>query len=145
MRDLPRKLTEDDLAALFEGHSRFVRRLADLDDPLQRAEDVLRSLPDDEVVEALNVHPRIGARRVSAASASEQGIDEDPAVGDELARLNEAYEQRFGFRFVVFVNRRSRREILDVLRRRLTRTRREELDSAIHDLVAIAMDRAAGM
>ena len=32
--------------------------------------------------------------------------------------LNAEYEERFGFRFVVFVNRRPKSEILDVLRER---------------------------
>ena len=37
----------------------------------------------------------------------------------ELAELNKTYEEKFGFRFVVFVNRRPRAEILPVLRERL--------------------------
>ena len=59
----------------------------------------------------------------------------------ELARLNREYEDRFGFRFVVFVNRRPKAEILDVLRDRINRTRTEELDTAVEELVAIAEDR----
>ena len=49
----------------------------------------------------------------------------------ELAELNHAYEEKFGFRFVVFVNRRPQGEILPVLRERLERTREEELDTAL--------------
>ena len=45
----------------------------------------------------------------------------------ELAELNRAYEERFGFRFVVFVAGRPRREIVPVLRERLERTREQEL------------------
>ncbi len=59
----------------------------------------------------------------------------------ELAELNAAYEERFGFRFVVFVNRRPRAEILPVLRERLERTRTEELETGCDELVAIAVDR----
>ena len=59
----------------------------------------------------------------------------------ELAYLNQVYEEKFGFRFVVFVNRRPKREILEVLRDRLARTRKEELDTGVHELVAIARDR----
>jgi 2-oxo-4-hydroxy-4-carboxy--5-ureidoimidazoline (OHCU) decarboxylase len=59
----------------------------------------------------------------------------------ELARLNRAYEERFGFRFVVFVNRRPKAEILDVLRERIGRPREQELDTAVGELVAIAEDR----
>jgi 2-oxo-4-hydroxy-4-carboxy--5-ureidoimidazoline (OHCU) decarboxylase len=59
----------------------------------------------------------------------------------ELAYLNQVYEEKFGFRFVVFVNRRPKAEILEVLRQRLERTREEELDAAVEELVAIAEDR----
>ena len=134
MRDLPRELTVDELAELFSGRTRFVVRLAALEDPLGRARDVARGLSEEEKLEALAAHPRIGER-------SPEQLGDDPAVLAELAELNRAYEERFGFRFVVFVNRRSRRELLPVLRGRLTRTRDEELETALDDLVAIAKDR----
>ena len=51
------------------------------------------------------------------------------------------YEKKFGFRFVVFVDRRPKDEILDVLRERIARTREEELDTGCRELVAIARDR----
>ncbi len=62
-------------------------------------------------------------------------------VQTELAYLNQVYEEKFGFRFVVFVNRRSKAEILEVLGERLERTREEELETALGELVAIARDR----
>ena len=103
---------------------------------------VIAGLTDDEKLEALNAHPAIGQRTgLSARSAAEQGADADPAVLEELARLNADYERKFGFRFVVFVNRRPKAEILEVLRNRIDRTRQEELDTAVGELVAIAEDR----
>ena len=59
----------------------------------------------------------------------------------ELAELNRAYEDKFGFRFVVFVNRRPKSAIVPILRERLERTRVEELETALSELVAIARDR----
>ena len=59
----------------------------------------------------------------------------------ELDRLNREYEERFGFRFVVLVNRRPKAEILEVLRERIRRSREEELMTAVEELVAIAEDR----
>lgn len=141
MRHLPRQLSVDDLARLFEGKTRFVERLARYENPLARARDVLRSLPPDELLEALNAHPRIGERPGSDASAAEQGREEDPKVLAELTQLNRAYEETFGFRFVVFVNRRPRSQIVPVLRVRLGRTREQELATAADELVAIAEDR----
>lgn len=134
-------LSVDELARLFEGRTRFVRRLAEDDDPLRHARAVLRALPDEELREALTAHPRIGERPASPGSAAEQGAEEDPAVLAELAQLNRAYEDRFGFRFVVFVNRRPRSQIVSVLRARLQRTREQERATAIDELVAIAKDR----
>jgi 2-oxo-4-hydroxy-4-carboxy--5-ureidoimidazoline (OHCU) decarboxylase len=133
----------DELADLFQARSRFVEALAEEEDPLGRARDVLAALPEDERVEALAHHPRIGERRLSGRSTAEQGepAQEDPEVMAALAELNAAYEQRFGFRFVVFVNRRPRAEIVPVLRERLERTRAEELETGCDELVAIAVDR----
>ena len=39
----------------------------------------------------------------------------------ELAYQNQVYEEKFGFRFVVFVDRRPKAEILEVLRERIAR------------------------
>ena len=141
MRELPRQLSADELAELFEGRTRLVERLAEIEDPLGRAEDVLVALSHDEKVEALNAHPAIGARKLSRRSAAEQGSDDDPAVLSELAYLNQVYEEKFGFRFVVFVNSRPKRKILEVLRERIGRTLEEELDTGCRELVAIARDR----
>jgi 2-oxo-4-hydroxy-4-carboxy--5-ureidoimidazoline (OHCU) decarboxylase len=141
VRDLPRQLTVEELADLFEGRTRLVEKLAEREDPLASAREVLAELNEEEKVEALNAHPPIGARKLSARSAAEQGTDADPAILTELAYQNQIYEEKFGFRFVVFVNRRSKAEILDVLRERIQRTREEELDAGLEELVAIAEDR----
>jgi 2-oxo-4-hydroxy-4-carboxy--5-ureidoimidazoline (OHCU) decarboxylase len=142
VRELPRQLSAEELAELFEGRTALVERLARLQDPLERADEVIDGLSEEEKVEALNAHPAIGARAgLSARSAAEQGDDADPAVLSELAYQNQVYEEKFGFRFVVFVDRRPKSEILDVLRERIARTREEELDTAVRELVAIAKDR----
>lgn len=142
MHDLPRQLSENELAELFEGHTRFVAQLAQLEDPLGQARKVLADAPEDEQIEALATHPRIGQRvNVSDQAAREQGSDEDPALLAALVKLNKSYEQKFGFRFVVFVDGRPRGEILSVLRQRLQNAREEELAAGLDDLVAIALDR----
>jgi 2-oxo-4-hydroxy-4-carboxy--5-ureidoimidazoline (OHCU) decarboxylase len=141
MHDLPRKLSVDELAALFEGRTRFVERLAAYPNPLGVARAVIAALPEDEQLEALNAHPPIGAPRLSGASRREQGDEGDLGVLAELARLNRVYEEKFGFRFVVFVDRRPRSAILPVLEERIGHTRGEELRIGLDDLVAIALDR----
>jgi 2-oxo-4-hydroxy-4-carboxy--5-ureidoimidazoline (OHCU) decarboxylase len=142
MRELPRQLSADELAELFEGRTRFVERLAREEHPLVRARALVHELPDDEKKEVLDAHPAIGQRKgLSARSAAEQGADEDPAVLEELARLNAEYELRHGFRFVVFVDRRPKAEILEVLKSRIGNPTGEELETALGELVAIAESR----
>jgi len=134
-------LSVDDLSELFEGRTRLVEKLAQRSNPLADANAVIDGLSEEEKLEALNAHPAIGAKTLSRRSAAEQGADDNPETLAELQRLNREYEDRFGFRFVVFVNRRSKSEIVAVLRERLTRSRDEELDTAVQELVAIAEDR----
>ena len=143
MRELPRQLTAEELGELFEGRTALVERLADREDPLgSAADEVIAGLSEREKIEALNAHPQIGARsRLTARSAAEQGTDSDPVVLSELAYLNQVYEEKFGFRFVVFVNKRPRSEILHVLRERLQNRREDELAAGLDELVAIALDR----
>ena len=142
MHDLPRQLSENELADLFEGRTRVVARLAQLEDPLGQARKVLADAPEEEQIEALGTHPRIGQRvNISETAAREQGADEDPVLLAALARLNKSYEAKFGFRFVVFVDGRPRAEILSVMRQRLQNSREEELAAGLDDLVAIALDR----
>jgi 2-oxo-4-hydroxy-4-carboxy--5-ureidoimidazoline (OHCU) decarboxylase len=134
VRDLPRQLTAEELATLFSGRTRFVERLAGTERPLDVADDVAQQLSEEEKAEALAAHPRIGE-----ASAEQHGDEKE--VLAELKELNRAYEDKFDFRFVVFVDRRSRAAIVPILRERLKRTRAEELETGLQELVAIARDR----
>jgi 2-oxo-4-hydroxy-4-carboxy--5-ureidoimidazoline (OHCU) decarboxylase len=141
VHDLPRQLSAAELAELFERRTRFVERLAHEPDPLVRARTLVHELSPEDKRAVLDAHPAIGAAKLSARSAAEQGSDDDPDVLAELARLNAEYEARHGFRFVVFVNRRPKAEILDVLCARISRPTDDELETALDELVAIAEDR----
>jgi len=134
VRELPRQLSVEELTPLFSGRTRLVEELARRDDPLAAAEEVALSLPEADQVAALATHPRIGE-----PSSEQRGSE--PEVLEELARLNEEYERRFGFEFVVFVNGRTRAELLPVLRERLARSRAEELETGLRELCAIARSR----
>lgn len=142
------------LGRLFEGAPRFVRRLADArpfeseEELIEAARATAREIPEDEQIELLNSHPRIGAdpASVSDLSRREQGVDagsgsDDAWIGNELTALNEAYESLFGFRFVVFVAGRPRADIIPLLERALHADRDEELRRGLDDVVLIASDR----
>jgi OHCU decarboxylase len=134
MRELPGQLSQAELEELFSGPSTLVSILAETEQPLDRAEEIALGLPDEDKVEALAGHQRIGE-----PSPEQHGCD--PAVLTELVYLNQVYEEKFGFRFVVFVAGRPRHELLEVRRDRLANTREEELETGIKELVAIAQDR----
>jgi len=111
-----------------------------------RAREILGSLSEAEQVAVINAHPRIGERpdKISAASFKEQGYDQGmppPELVLRLANLNDEYEQKFGFRFVIFVNRRSKEAIVPILEARLRGSRDEERSTALREIVAIAEDR----
>lgn len=110
---------------------------------LRRAAEILDSMDATEQIAVINAHPRIGERpdQLSAASRREQGASTPPEVRKRLAALNEEYEAKFGFRFVVFVNRRSTEAIVPLLEARLRGTRDEERRTALREILAIAEDR----
>lgn len=158
------------LEPLFEGAPGFVARLSG-DRPfgsyaalLDRARLVALTMPEPEQIALLDAHPRIGAppAAVSALSFQEQGYDREAAEREsrhgglaatadeeagrqrlaiELERLNDAYEARFGFRFVIHVAGRSRTEIARLMESHLAADRAEEMQRALGDVVAIARDR----
>jgi allantoinase len=130
---------------LFEGSTPLVRRLL-AEAPhrsdaamIERAYELLDDLDEEEKIATVNAHPRIGEdpARLSRLSLAEQGDDRLP----ELERLNAEYESRFGFRFVVFVNGRSKSEIAKVLRQRLGNVRNRELETGLRAVVDIARSR----
>jgi len=145
--------TREALETLFERAPRFVDRLVELDaatwvELFEQAEWVALTMPEDEQIELLNAHPRIGAdpQTVSALSYREQGYDRVASsitLQRRLDGLNDDYERRFGFRFVVFVNGRSRAELADVMARHLDADRAAEKVRALRDVMAIGRSRAA--
>ncbi len=153
---LPAEAAAHLLGPLFEDAPRFLARLVEQrpfrDDAtlIAAAHELVRAIPEDEQIELLDAHPRIGAdpATVSALSHSEQGYDEtarpaQPWIADELEALNEAYERVFGFRFVIFVAGRPRSAIVPILEASLRDERISELRRGLDDVVYIAADRVA--
>ena len=156
---------------LVEGAPRFLARLAGErpfgsdEAMLAAAFEVAHGMPEDERIELIDSHPRIGAdaAEVSEMSYVEQGYEaessaEEEATDDreetlshlaeetarayeELAMLNGIYEEQFGFRYVIFVAGRPKTEIVPLLERALRNDREAELRRAVDDAIYIAGDR----
>jgi 2-oxo-4-hydroxy-4-carboxy--5-ureidoimidazoline (OHCU) decarboxylase len=143
------------LELLFEGAPQFVERLLDegcasWDELFERAEDVALNMSGQDQLELLNAHPRIGAApaSVSALSYREQGYDRDSSDSDlqnRLNSLNDDYETRHGFRFVIFVDGRSRESIAQLMAGHIDRATDEERERGLRDVVAIARSRHSRM
>lgn len=86
-----------------------------------RADRVLAELPDAELDAALDGHPRIGAKADNPSSAREQArvADAADAVKAELAEKNRAYDDKFGYVYLVCANGRTAEELLAILTDRL--------------------------
>jgi len=134
-----------ELAAIFERAPMLAKRVRGetAASILASARSEIARMTEHERIAVLNAHPRIGAdpASLSALSRSEQGGGADLATLRELATMNDEYERRFGFRFVVFVDGRSQAEIVPVLRERLGRPREDELALGIEEFLAITGDR----
>jgi 2-oxo-4-hydroxy-4-carboxy--5-ureidoimidazoline (OHCU) decarboxylase len=136
------------LAAIFERAPGLAAALrhAGQDTPraiIAKARAALEAMTEEQRIAVLDAHPRIGADSASLSlhARREQGDAADEATLRELGELNDAYEKKFGFRFVVFVAGRTQQEIVPVLRARLANTRDAELKTGLDEFLAISLDR----
>jgi 2-oxo-4-hydroxy-4-carboxy-5-ureidoimidazoline decarboxylase len=90
------------------------------------------SLAVADWLEAFAAHPRIGDPATSAWSAQEQGhaVTAPADVRERLTRGNRAYEERFGYTFLVCATDKSAEEILATLDHRLHNEPGDELQIA---------------
>ena len=115
---------------------------------LEAAGAVWFGLEAEDWLEAFACHPRIGERRAAetvslASSEREQAVAQRTLAGvaERLHAGNGLYEERFGFRYIVFASGRSAPELLAVLEERLTHTRDEELEEAARQQHRITVRR----
>jgi 2-oxo-4-hydroxy-4-carboxy-5-ureidoimidazoline decarboxylase len=90
------------------------------------------SLAAADWLEAFAGHPRIGDRATSTWSAQEQSraMQTSEDVRIRLAAGNRAYEERFGYTFIVCATDKSAEEILEIFNRRLRNHPGDELQIA---------------
>ncbi|KZL83426.1 ohcu decarboxylase [Colletotrichum incanum] len=98
-----------------------------------------------ELHSIIGSHPRLGAKKVESSQSAAEQAQLQSGDATELAALNAEYEARFpGLRYVVFVNGRGRPEIMDNMRKRISRgDLASEERAAVQAMCNIARDRAA--
>jgi OHCU decarboxylase len=111
---------------------------------------VLREAPAERQRALIDAHPDLAGRlaragRLTADSSREQasaGLDQ--LTDEERARfsaLNDAYQARFGFPFIMAVKGRSKEEIMAAFERRLQHDQASELRAALEQIERIALLR----
>ena len=108
-------------------------------DTLDAAIDTaFEALTWEDIVEAMNAHPRIGARTGGISAAEQAGaIAAGSAVRQALVAGNEAYEERFGHVFLICATGLSGQEMLDALTQRLRNTQETEQSVVRQELLKI--------
>ena len=93
---------------------------ASADQMLEAADRVWWELSPSDWLEAFAAHPRIGEKGDATASAEQAGVRD--AARDTMVRLkdgNRAYEQRFGYIYIVCASGKTATEMLEILESRL--------------------------
>lgn len=113
---------------------------------LEAASTRFDSLTDDDWLEAFAGHPRIGERGDSVANKEQSGVTS--ASRDVIARLaavNEEYEEKFGFTYIVYATGKTAEQMLELAEQRLANARREEIDNAAREQRSITGTRLRRM
>jgi OHCU decarboxylase len=109
----------------------------DADALLEAADQTWLAMEPQDWLEALDAHPRIGERGGNSAEFSKQeqaGVGAaDQEVQAAIARGNAAYEDRFGYVFLISAAGRDAEEILADLRARLANDPDTELRVAAEE------------
>jgi|ERR1043165_7223277 allantoicase len=139
------------------GSRRWAEQMAS-DRPYQTAEALIThadrvwwSLTPDDWLEAFRSHPKIGEKKASdnVSAQSQQwsgqeqaGVSSAPReTVDSLAELNRAYEQRFGFIFIICATGKTSDEMLAALKERLQHDTDTELRLAAAEQARITQLR----
>jgi 2-oxo-4-hydroxy-4-carboxy-5-ureidoimidazoline decarboxylase len=111
------------------------------------AANLMETLTDEEWLEAMKAHPRIGERGGDAPASSEReqsrAMQGSPETLAALAAENRQYEDRFGHVFLIAASGRTAEDILAELRRRMNNDPAAELQEAKRELRMIAQLRLA--
>ena len=107
---------------------------------------VVEQLSSDERLALIRAHPQLGSRaKMADASVQEQASSRpdqlSPETYERLQALNTAYQEKFGFPFVMAVKGQGKDSILAALEARLGNERADEIGRSLHEITQIARFR----
>ncbi len=128
------------------------RPFADLQSLARQAEFHWRLLDDADRLEAFSGHARIGDMQALQRKYESHTQVEQGQVGDaplqtlqQLHDLNQTYEQKFGFMFIVCASGKSALQMLQLLQARLGNSRVQEMANAAAEQLKITQLRLTRM
>lgn len=107
----------------------------------------LQSAPDAAQLEVVRAHPDLAGRAAIAGDLTPESTREQASAGlnaltaeeyAEFTRLNDAYQARFGFPFVICVREHDKAGILRSFRERVQHDSTHELRTAVAEIGKIA-------
>lgn len=108
------------------------RPFASKQELLKEADQVWFSLNETDWLEAFKGHPKIGDQAQGIADQEQSGVkDAAEQTKQDLVQLNQEYEKKFGFIFIVFATGKNAEQMRDLLKFRLKNTRAQELKNAV--------------
>ena len=109
----------------------------------ETANDIWATMAEADFLQAFEGHPKIGdvsslkkkyAHTKQLAAGEQASVnDADDQVIEQLAQLNQQYDQRFGFIFIVCATGKSAAEMLAILASRIDNDRETELKNAAEE------------
>jgi OHCU decarboxylase len=107
----------------------------DTDAMLCASDEIWMRLEVDDWLEAFRAHPKIGERTSSTWSQQEQSGTASAAADQmsELERLNRAYEDRFGYIFIICATGKTMEQFLEALHQRLRNSHEVEIRIAAEE------------
>ena len=122
------------------------RPFGSVSEVLEAAEVAFLDLEEADWLEAFAGHPRIGGRGDAMASREQAGTsDADSSVLAALREVNQAYEDKFGFTYIVYATGKSAEEMLDIARSRIENERHTEIDIGAREQQKISATRLRRM
>lgn len=117
-----------------------LRPFGDRDALHAAADQVWWSLSKDDWLEAFSKHPRIGEKNANAkwSSAEQAGMNvADQRIAEDMRRMNQQYEDRFGYIYIVCAAGKSAAELHRTLEDRLKNQPAEEMHNAAKEQAKI--------
>ncbi len=148
------------LGAIFE-HSPWVaetvvssRPFVSVEQLHQVMSNAVDAASDESQLELINAHPDLAGKAALSGDLTDESTSEQAGAGlDRLSpeeyqtfhSLNDAYQSKFGFPFIIAVKGHDRHSILDAFRKRLENDSEAEKQTALKQIYRIAKFRLEGL